>query len=278
VRSSVKMPSAIQVISAIGKVTFFEIMRDRVLYNILLCSVLLLSAEWVASQLAAIHPERVVLDFGLSSISISGVAMGLLIGAGLLSRDMRNRTFHMAICRPITKTQFILGKFTGISCVLFLNWFILSFIYLILLSAFGLDGITYLIGADAQGISAYSTLFIAIGFCFMQSLLVASWSILISTFSTTSVSVVLVLGIYLVGSNISQLKLVAARLESPLGRQFLPVIATLLPNFEYFQLGTKVTYGLPLATAYVLQTIFYGGLMLCLTLMLAGILVRNREG
>lgn len=268
IRQNTLVPSAIGVIRAIAKVTFLEILQDKVLYNIFLCSALLLALQWLASRLAAIHPERVVLDFGLAAVSLSGTFMGLLIGAGLLSKEIKNRTYHVALCRPITKTQFVIGKFAGLSLVLCLNWLILSSVYLLMLLAESSQSAHLLIN---------STLLVAIGLSLIQSFLVASWSLFFSSFSTTSISVVLATGLYLIGSNISQLKLVALRAESYFGRHLLKILATLLPNFEFFQLGTKVTYGLPISFRFVCQSIGYGGMMMILTLGLAGMLVQIRE-
>jgi Cu-processing system permease protein len=206
----------------------------------------------------------------LTAISLSGVFMGLLIGASLMGRETKNRTLHVALCRPITKTQFILGKFMGLAQVLILNWVILSSVYLTML-AFFFDGIS-----SAPIIS--STLLVALILSLVQSFLIASWALLFSTISTTSVSVVLAVGIYLVGSNITQLRLVAARTQSESGQQLLRMIATLLPNFEFFQLGTKVIYGIPLSYGFILQSVLYGGIMMLVILALTGRLLQIREG
>ncbi|MGZ6371491.1 MAG: hypothetical protein ACXWPM_12115 [Bdellovibrionota bacterium] len=48
----------IAVVEAIGRVTFFEILRDKILYNIVIFSVLLLGIGFLASKLSFARPDR----------------------------------------------------------------------------------------------------------------------------------------------------------------------------------------------------------------------------
>jgi ABC-type transport system involved in multi-copper enzyme maturation permease subunit len=260
-------PSTSTVAKAVGWVTFLEVIRDKVLYNIIVCSVLLLGVGFFASRLTFIRPERVILDFGLSAVALSCAAIAIFTGAGLLIREFDRRTIYVALCHPISRFQFILGKFFGIGAVLLANWLLLSTAYL---------GI--LILSSDQGLAILTTtLFVALFLIFIQSILIASIAILFSTFSTTSLSVMMTVGLYLLGNNISQIRTVAARLQSHFGTLVLNTLATLLPNLEYFNLGSKVTYGLPVPWGAVGLSVLYGSFMVALLLVISGFLVQGRE-
>lgn len=250
---------------AIGRVTFFEVLRDKILYNVLLCALLLLGVGFFASRLTFIRPERILLDFGLSAILISCSMIAILLGSVLLIREFERRTAYVALSHPITRGQFVWGKFFGLSAVILLNWFLLSGVYI---------GSLYFSGGS-HVIS--KTLFFGIGLALIQSLLLASLSVLISTFSTTSLSVIISIGFYLIGNNISQMRFLATKLESPFVSKVLNWGLYLLPNLEYFNFGTKVTYALPVSWQFVGLSSFYGLSIIALFLAIAGFLIQSRE-
>jgi hypothetical protein len=153
--------------------------------------------------------------------------------------------------------------------VLFLNWLLLGAAYLLILG-----------GASGHGnffVNFNAVLFWALFFVLIQSLLLAALALMFSTFSTTSLSAVFTLGIYLVGNNISQIRFLAVKTKEPVGAFLLNLAAGLLPNLEHFSLGTKVIYRLPIGGALVFHSVLYGVLVLAFVLALAGVLVQGRE-
>jgi hypothetical protein len=84
-------------------------------------------------------------------------------------------------------------------------------------------------------------------------------------------------GAYLVGTNISQIRYIAARTQFPPAKLLLDSMAAILPNLEYFNLGTKVTYALPVNWHFGLTSILYGLVMISVFLLLSGWFVRNKE-
>jgi Cu-processing system permease protein len=264
---SYRKPRTLDVARAIGRVTFREVIRDKILYNIILCAVLLFSISFLASRLTFVRPERVVLDFGLSAVNISCAMIAIFTGSSLIGREFDRRTIYVALSHPISRAQFVLGKFAGIAAVIVLNWALLSVAYL---------GILRLSAGPESGLFALS-LFSALFLVLLQSLVISSLAILFSTFSTTSLSAIFSIGMYLVGNNISEIRAVALKTRSPLGKYFFNTLASVLPNLENFNLGSKVTYGLPVSGAFMLTSTVYGIVLVSLFLLFAGLLIRGRE-
>lgn len=255
-----------RVIRAIGKVTFQEMLRDKILYNIVLFAILLLGLGFLVSRLSFIQPDRVILDFGLTAINLACSMVAIFAGASLLGRELERRTAHVALARPISREQFVLGKFFGLGCILAVNWALLCFSYLAVLwlASEGLNFLGF-------------TFFFALVLILIQSLLLSSLSILFSTISTTSLSVVLTIGCYLVGNNISQFRFIATKLDSEAGKYLLNLFSYLLPNLEYFNLGPRATYGLPIGLDYGVLSLGYGFCFTLLVLVIAGYLFRMRK-
>jgi len=250
-------------VRAIGRVTFAEIVRDKVLYNAILCAVLLIGAGFLASRLAFARPERIVLDFGLSACTLSLLMISLVFGANLIPRELERRTALLALSKPITRFEFLLGKFAGLSAVIGANAVILS--------------ATYLITLLLSGGSVTGVLVVALVFALLQGLMAGAVAIFFSTFSTASLSVVVSLGVYLIGINVSQLHFVASRMRSPVIGRMIDAFALVFPNFEIFGLGTKVTYGLPVPPAYCAAAVAYGLVFVAIVIAGAGFILGRKE-
>ena len=177
---------------AVGWVSFREIIRDKILYNILVLAFLLLGLGFVATKLTFTHPDRVILDFGLTAVNLSCTMIAIFTGASVIGREFERRTIFVALSRPISKFQFLLGKFTGVALVIFLNWFLLTLAYLAILA---------LVSWGGKGALADFSPALGIGLVMLllQSWLLAAIAMMFSTVSTTSLSAVFTLGLYLVG-------------------------------------------------------------------------------
>src|SRR6476646_6837548 len=80
--------------------TFRETVRDKILYNLVFFALLLI---------------------GLSVINLVGVIIAIFVGIGLVSKEIERRTIYTILARPITRTQFLLGKYGGLGCVMVVN-------------------------------------------------------------------------------------------------------------------------------------------------------------
>ncbi len=260
-----KPPTLTAVATAVGSSTFREILRDRVVYNIFLIAAFLFAISILASKLDFMRPERVLIDFGVSAINIALTLFSIFLSAGALHREIERRTMVVALSRPITRLQFIVGKFCGIAAVLILNGFLLGAMHLLLLLSVG--G-----GSELSG-----TLIWASPLLVFQSLILSALALMFSTFTTTSLSIGMTLGVYLIGNNVVQLRLLAAKTEHLLEKKILNALSWVFPDFSHFNLGNKVTYGLPVGWDFALVAIVYAAVWIALSIGLAGFFIRRKE-
>lgn len=254
-------------VRAIGRVTFLEILRDKILYNILVCAALLLGLGLLASRLVFARPERVLLDFGYGGLRVSCAMIGLLVGAAMIGREFERRTAWVALSKPISRLQFVCGKFAGLAALLAVNWALLSAVFAGMVAWSGGEAAPVLTGTFAW----------ALGLALLESLLVACVAVFFSCFSTTSLAVICTLGLYLIGHNISRVLEAVARLRAGWISEALRAGAVLLPNLEHFELGTRLTYSLPVEPAYGLRAIAYAAAWCGLLLLASSRLLRGRE-
>ena len=262
-----RRPSTWRILKALGWTTFLEIVRDKVLYNIILCAFLLLGLGFLASKLIFLQPERVMLDFGLSGTAISCLMIAIFTGSSLLGREFERRTICLALCHPVSRAQFVLGKFSGLVLVIFVNWLLLSLSYLLILSGV----------SDWQAGCLSPILLTALVLVLIQSWMLAGLAILFSTFTTTSLSVVFSVGLYLIGNSVNQLRELSLKIQSSLGRWIIKGVADLLPDLQHFNMGMRVTYGLPIDWKFFGLSVLYGVTFTSVVLLFAGVLIQKRE-
>jgi len=83
--------------------TFREAVRDRVLYNLVLFALLMIGAAILVGGVSIGIVQLVIINLGLSSISIFGLVMAIFIGVGLVYKEMEKRTLYSLLAKPIRR-------------------------------------------------------------------------------------------------------------------------------------------------------------------------------
>src|SRR6202051_1113023 len=101
--------------------TFREALRDRVLYNLIAFALLLSGAAILVGEISIDIERLVVVNLGLTAVSIFGLVIAIFIGIGLVSKEIDKRTLYTILSRPVRRWEFILGKFCGLVGTLVVN-------------------------------------------------------------------------------------------------------------------------------------------------------------
>ena len=94
--------------------TFREAVRDRVLYNLIAFALLLTGGAVLVGQISIDIERLVVINLGLTAVSLFGVVIAIFIGIGLVSKEIDKRTLYTVLSRPVQRWEFIAGKFFGL--------------------------------------------------------------------------------------------------------------------------------------------------------------------
>src|SRR5947209_20631631 len=106
--------------------TFREAVRDRVLYNLIAFALLMSGAAILVGQISIDIERLVVINLGLTAVSLFGLVIAIFIGIGLVSKEMDKRTLYTILSRPVRRWEFILGKFSGLVATLVVNTFFME--------------------------------------------------------------------------------------------------------------------------------------------------------
>ena len=101
--------------------TFREAVRDRVLYNLIAFALLMTGAAVLVGQISIDIEKLVVINLGLTAVSLFGIVIAIFIGIGLVSKEIEKRTLYTVLSRPVRRWEFIAGKFFGLAGTLVVN-------------------------------------------------------------------------------------------------------------------------------------------------------------
>src|SRR5437773_4389540 len=106
--------------------TFREAVRDRVLYNLIAFALLLTGAAVLVGQISIDIERLVVINLGLTAVSLFGVVIAIFIGIGLVSKEIDKRTLYTVLSRPVRRWEFIVGKYLGLAGTLAVNTILMT--------------------------------------------------------------------------------------------------------------------------------------------------------
>jgi len=248
---------------AIAVNTFREAIRDRILYLLLVFSLLLIVSSVVLSLLTVGSRVKIITDIGLASISVFGVLISVFVGIGLVSREIQRRTIYTVVTKPVYRYQFLLGKYLGLLLTIFCNLALMSLIFLAVLAW--------------QGGTIGPVLLAAILMIFLELVLVTGFALLFSSFSTPITSAVFTMALYVTGHLSGGLLLLKDHVKSEVSRWCCDALYYLLPNLGLFNLKHHAVHGLPLREGQLLLALIYGLLYAGAVFLLSVAVFRRRD-
>jgi len=260
----------------LARITFKGIIRER-LFSVLVLVALFLF--FVTPYLTALAPRQgiqVALDFVMSTVSFAGLMLAIFLGSNLINRDIDKKTLCSIITRPVSRLQYVLGRFLGIGTVLLFST--------LLLVIFGLFSFYITVHFfNSQGESPNWFLF-GINFFFnieMLLILVAA-SFFISSISTSSfLPLMFTIGFYFTGESIAKVKALLESSKTIELNAILKMIVSaayyIFPNLTLFDFKTSAAYNLKVPALDLLLIFFYGTVYTVILLILTINIFNKRD-
>lgn len=207
-------------IIVIAKNTLTLEIRDKILYGIIIFGLLYISLTLFLADLVLQEPSMVK-AFGLTGIYFFNALIALFLGTTSFFKDVDRKVVYFILSKPVSRMQFVLGKFFGLCMVLLLTSAILAVAYMgVVLHAGG--------GWDWIGL-------LAIAMQFLEMALFLAFAIFVSTFSSSLLSIVYTSGVFFLGHIVSQLVSDAKAINLGGARLwFVEILYYIFPNLEKF--------------------------------------------
>ena len=256
--------SALPAVVAVN--TFREAVRDRVLYNLIFFALLMIGAAILVGQISIGVDQMVIINLGLSAISIFGIVMAIFIGVGLVYKEMEKRTLYSLLAKPIRRWQFLVGKFAGLLLTLVVNTSLMTL---------GLAGAVYYVrGAFERSDAA---ILVAVYFIVLELALITALALLFSCFSSPLLSTLYTLGIYVAGVFAPDIKGVSEYTQSPAMAASARLLYYLLPNFHNFNVIAAAAHGEAIPFSLIWHNTLYAARSVALILVAASAVFSGRN-
>lgn len=229
----------------IARNTFREATRDRVVAGVVAAGIVVIIATQFLRGLTLGEGFRLTIDLGLTSISVFGLLIVLLVGTNLVAKEIERRTIYNLLSRPIGRPAYLVGKWLGLSGTL---WVVAGSLTLALWAVLALRG------QGGAGLAVLEAAYLA----GLELTVVTALAVLFSALSTPVLSALYTLGFYMVGQWSWDLRDFAHQFPGGLGVT-MRIVANVVPNLPVFNMRTLAAHGdgtpvyhLALATLYAL--------------------------
>jgi ABC-type transport system involved in multi-copper enzyme maturation permease subunit len=248
---------------AIARNTFREAVRDRVFALVAVFGLLLVSSSIILSPLTIGAQQKLVADIGLASISVFSVLVVLFVGSGLVSKEVDKRTIMTLLSKPVSRFEYLFGKYLG------------------LLGTIGvmIGAMTVLFGAAllATGSRFEASYLVSLGLTVMEMVVVTAVVMFFSSFTSSVLTSIFTLGVFLAGRMLPDLEAFAVVTASPGVERSMDVLRYALPNLDLFDVRNAAVHGLPIDGQHVAWAVVYGLMYSGVLLLLAERIFRRRE-
>ncbi len=239
-------------------ITFLEGVRHRILFGVVIASLLLIFISILLCGLFMRDLSKVLLDICLSAVSVGGLLVPFFVAINLLAGDIERKTIYTILARPITRGQYIFGRFLGLALLAGSIMAILT--GATLLAGFGASKMY-----PAHFFASYSVqpILISTSATFLGILMLNSTVLLWCSVTTSSfLASLLTLSTYVIGQSVEDLVRFiqvqnASVYISPVVKVVLKGVLYIFPNLGAFDLKQYAAHGLPIAVGELFTLVLY---------------------
>jgi Cu-processing system permease protein len=225
--------------------TFREAVRDRVLYNLIAFALLLSGSAILVGQISMDVERLVVVNMGLTAVSLFGIVIAIFIGIQLVSKEIEKRTLYTVLSRPVRRWEFIVGKFFGLAGTLVVNTVFM---------AIGVFAALLYVAKHFQGPDGW--IGVALYFIVLQFLIICAIALFFSSFSSPLLSAVFAFSLFVIGSFSEDLRNFAA-ITKGVTRWLATGFAYILPNFSALNVISSVAHQKAVPSELILNNTLY---------------------
>lgn len=247
---------------AVAANTYRETVRERVLYNLVFFAILMTLSGLLLGKLSIRQDEKIIKDLGLASMDVFGTLIAIFIGVGLMSKEIERRSLYPLLAKPLSRSEFLLGKFAGLGFTLLVNLSVMT------------GGLYLTLFAVGRRVDAH--LLKGIYPIYLSLLLVVSLALLFSTLTSSALAAVCTVCLVIAGRFSDVIQNMKEVLPGAPG-WLVHVLYYAIPNFRDFDLKDRVVYGDPVSAGDLLSITLYAAVYVGLSLATALSVFRSRD-
>jgi ABC-type Na+ efflux pump permease subunit len=256
---------------AIGGNTFTGLRRLKIFHVLFLFALLLIGSSVFLARMSFQQEFQVLKDIGLGAMSLCTSLLAVVATARLIPQDIEDRTAYTVLAKPVSRFEYLAGKFLGVLALLAVSLVAMSFLFLVALlfreqSVLGETAREMASAPADQTADALklvrdaamgTNLFPAIAVIYLKACVLAALTLFVSTFASSTIFSTMVMAfVYFIG----HLQPVAREywLQTDgagwTTKTFLALVALVFPDLQSFNLTDDVVAGNAIPAGLLLQT------------------------
>jgi ABC-type transport system involved in multi-copper enzyme maturation permease subunit len=249
-------------VSAVMRNTFRETVRQRILMSLVPYSIVIGAGALLLREISIGQEVKILKDVGLSAMDLFGTFAAIVMGVDLVTREIERRSAYPILARPLTRSEFVLGKFLGLVASLGLCLVLMTAILGLVLFFMG-DGLSLRFLVAPYGVFLMLALTVAIALFF---------SVITNSTLASAFTVILV-----IAARFSDVLRNMADVLPDVPRWLPRALVVVLPNFQNFDFKVRAVYGDPLPPGAVGVVTVYASVYAAFLLLLACMAFDRKE-
>ena len=271
----------------VATTTFHEAIRRRWVTALLGFAIVMLAVSTFFTWMQPGSQQKFLRDYGLGFTVIMTLIAAVFLGVALIPPEIERRTIFTILSKPVTRVEFLIGKYLGLMFTLMLNLAVMGTIFLISYGLFviqkdgadALKGANFLanivnlpqayalanqadnIGVSINGVGAdLASLARALLLHLGTLSIMASFAIMLSQFLTGITAIIISFVVYFLGQSAAYWQ----RLSGGGGDDATPVLTgpvrviadgvyAVLPHLDTFDVRERLVNDLPVGWNYMLK-------------------------
>lgn len=244
--------------------TFLEMVRNKVLYILLFFAIFIFVLGIAITQMTIGDEINIISDIGLGTIEIFSTVLAIFLGISLVQKELSLKTLHPLLARPLSRAEYVLGKFAGMMLLIIVEIIVMCIIFAILLFVYG-------------GIGRFTGYLPAVYTILLQTSTVISVAVLCSTLTEPAVAAMITISFYLIGATSYNLVYAISKRSSETVVNIITTLRYILPDFSHFNIKDNLVYGRGLEGLSIGFASFYALFIVVIVLSVSVILFNGKE-
>jgi ABC-type transport system involved in multi-copper enzyme maturation permease subunit len=205
---------------------------------------------------------KITMDLGLAVINLSGILISIFLGVTLVAKEIDNKSIYSIISKPMKRYKFVLGKFLGLSIIIFVNVFLMTLIVIVNVK---------LLGGSVPNVFFYATLLM-----FSEMMIMITVAMCFSSFTTIILASMFSIGIYVIAHSSSTFSTIIKK-ATGLKYGIIYLADLISPNFEVLNLKNLVTQTNPVLDGKIIVGGLFYSLMYIAFFLTITIVILSRK-
>ena len=219
-------------IQALAENTIREAIRNKLLYMLLGFAILMIISGVLLASLSYVEVDEILQDMGMGAIRFFGTGIAIFVGIGLVHNEVDRRTIYTILSKPVSRSEFLIGKWAGLTCTVWLQLFLMGIAF---------AAVSWLAGAPLALEHG-----VAVAMIGLELMVLVAIATFFSAFTTPMLAAFFSVGLWMIGHLSRDLHALGQQSDLESVSQLASFVFMVMPDFEVFNKTLEAVHGLPI--------------------------------